>query len=200
MPVATTTPVARPYVTMAEVYAILLRSPRGQSSGRISSASFSEGTDSPVKEASCTFKLAESIRRKSAGTISPSPSITTSPTTNSLAGITLSSPWRKTRAVGALILRRASREDCAFFSCTIPMTALTITIIKITAASVHSCKTAEKAAAPMRISTIGSMICAFSICRMVLGGFERSSLRPYFFSLSAASASPNPSSEVCKVS
>ena len=50
----------------------------------------------------------------------------------------------------------------------------------------------------MRISIIGSMICAFSICRMVFGGFERNSLRPYFFSLSAASASLNPSSEVCK--
>ena len=53
-------------------------------------------------------------------------------------------PGAEPRAVGALMLRSASREDCAFFSCTIPMTALTITITKITAASVHSCKIAEK--------------------------------------------------------
>ena len=163
MPVATTTPTARPYVTIAEAYAMLLRSPNGQSSGNFASASFSAGTDSPVKDASWIFKFADSINRKSAGTMSPSLSMTTSPTTNSRAGIMRSSPWRNTRAVGALILRSASSDRWAFFSCTIPIPALTNTIAKMTTASVHSRKTAENAAAPMRMSTMGSTICAFNI-------------------------------------
>lgn len=67
MPVATTC-FSRPYVTMEEVYVILLRSTKKQSS-----ASFSENTDSPVKETSYTFKLAESTGCKATGTISPLP-------------------------------------------------------------------------------------------------------------------------------
>ena len=150
---------------------MLARSPREQSSGRTVSASFSAGRDSPVKAASCTFKLAESIRRKSAGTMSPSLSRTTSPTTSSLAGTMLSSPCRRTRAEGALIFRRASREACAFFSWAMPMIALTMTIAKMTDASVHSRKRVENAAAPTRMSTMGSVSCAFSICNRVFGGF-----------------------------
>ena len=163
IPVAITTPVPRPYITMEDEYAILLLSPKVHVSGNTASASFSAGTDSPVSEASCIFKFAESINRTSAGTMSPSQSNTISPTTNSAAGITLSSPWRNTRAVGALISRNASKEDCAFFSCTMPMAAFKITIANITPASVHSCKTAEITAATIKIHTIGSKICSFSI-------------------------------------
>ena len=66
----------------------------------------------------------------------------------------------------------------------------------MTAASVHSPSSAESAEAPASINTIGSVSCAFSICITVFGGLERSSLRPFFFSLSAAAASLSPSSEV----
>ena len=52
IPVATTTPTPLPYVTIEDVYAILLRSPNTHSLGKIVSESFSDGTDSPVKEAS----------------------------------------------------------------------------------------------------------------------------------------------------
>ena len=196
IPVAITTPVPRPYITMDDEYAILLLSPKVHVSGNTASASFSAGTDSPVNEASWIFKFAESINRKSAGTISPSRSNTISPTTNSAAGITLSSPWRNTRAVGALIFRSASKEDCAFFSCTMPMTAFKTTIENITLASVHSCKTAEIMAATIRIHTIGSKSCSFNICNNVLGGLERSSFLPFSLSLFVASVSPNPFSEV----
>ena len=114
------------------------RSPSTHSNGMVSLASFSNGTDSPVSDASCIFKLADSINRKSAGTMAPSSIRTMSPTTSSLAGTMLSSPWRKTLAFGALICFKASRELSAFFSCTIPITALIITIVRITLASVHS--------------------------------------------------------------
>ena len=149
----------------------MARSPSTHSCGIISLASFSDGTDSPVSDASCIFKFADSINRKSAGTIAPSSIRTISPTTSSLAGTILSSLWRKTLALGALICFNASRELSAFFSCTIPITALIITIVSMTIASVHSESTAEKTAAPIKISTMGSVIWLLIICQMVFFGF-----------------------------
>lgn len=171
------------------------RSPRGQSAASRTSASFSEGTDSPVREASWTLRFAASTRRRSAGTMSPSRRKTMSPGTSSLAGRMLSSPSRRTRAVGARMFRRASREDWAFFSWTMPMTALTTTMVPMTMASVHSCSRAENRAAPMRMRTIGSSSCSFSMRRMDLGGFARSVLGPWVCRRSVASASRRPSSE-----
>ena len=135
-----------------------------------------EATDSPVKEASCICKLTLSIRRRSAGTISPSLKNTMSPGTTSFAGITLSSPSRSTRAVGADMPRSASSADCAFFSCTIPIKALTITIVKITAASIVSPSKNDNPAAATRINTIGSVICSLSIAVIAFGGLALSSL------------------------
>lgn len=96
-----------------------------------------------------------------------------SPGTSSLAGRMLSSPSRRTRAVGARMFRRASREDWAFFSWTMPMTALTTTMVPMTMASVHSAAGQENRAAPMRMRTIGSSSCSFCQRRMDLGGFPQ---------------------------
>ena len=48
--------------------ALLTRSPIGTSPDRTLSASFSTGTDSPVRAASSMRRLALSVRRTSAGT------------------------------------------------------------------------------------------------------------------------------------
>ena len=196
IPVPTTTPVPLPYITMEEVYAIFSLSPKGASADTSISTSFSTGTDSPVNEASWIFRLDESISRISAGTILPSSKYTMSPGTSSLAGTMLSSPLRSTRACGELRLRKAAKASEAFFSCTTPMIALTMTIVRITMASIHSLRSPDSSAAPKRISTITSVSCSKNIFPTLLGGDCRNSFFPYSLSLLAASASLNPSSEV----
>ena len=52
IPVATTIPAPRPYVTTLLEYAILIRSPRAASASNSTQASFSTGNDSPVSAAS----------------------------------------------------------------------------------------------------------------------------------------------------
>ena len=63
-------------------------SPKDTSSSNVTLAFFSTGTDSPVKEASSTFKLEDSINLKSAGIISPDSKTTISPGTKVFAGTT----------------------------------------------------------------------------------------------------------------
>ena len=65
----------------------MVLSARTAFSGTSASASFSEGTDSPVNEASSIFKLEDSISLISAGTIFPSSIKTISPGTSSFVGI-----------------------------------------------------------------------------------------------------------------
>ena len=172
------------------------RSPSGAPGATAASASFSEGTDSPVSEASCARRLAESSRRRSAGTMLPSSSSTTSPSTRSRAGRISSAPPRTTRAVGAESDRSASSDDCALRSCTMPITAFTTTMAKMMPASAHSRKSAESTAATTRMSTMGSPSCSRTMAPSVLGGFEASSLGPFWARRRRASASVRPSGEV----
>ena len=81
-PVATTTPLAVPYVTRVPLYAMPRRSPI-PACRSTASALFSTGTDSPVRAASSTFSVRTPARRRSAGTLSPECSSTTSPGTSS---------------------------------------------------------------------------------------------------------------------
>ena len=69
-PVATTTPLPRPEATSVPVYIMQFRSPRA-ADGSTGAVFFSTATDSPVSAASCTRRLLTSIRRTSAGTLSP---------------------------------------------------------------------------------------------------------------------------------
>ena len=196
IPVAVTTPRPRPPVTMDVAKAMVERSPSGAPGATAASASFSEGTDSPVSEASCARRLAESSRRRSAGTMLPSSSSTTSPSTRSRAGRISSAPPRTTRAVGAESDRSASSDDCALRSCTMPITAFTTTMAKMMPASAHSRKSAESTAATTRMSTMGSPSCSRTMAPSVLGGFEASSLGPFWARRRRASASVRPSGEV----
>ena len=110
----------------------------------------------------------------SAGTIEPSSKYIISPGTNRFAEIVLSSPSLRTLAVGALILRSASK------------------------ASVHSFKKIDNIEAPIRIRTIVSDNCSQSIFKIVFSGDLFNWLKPYFLSNSSALASLSPSSELSK--
>ena len=68
IPVSTTIPFPRPYVIKLDENSILVLSPIPISASSIFSIFFSTGTDSPVNDASWTFKFAASIILKSAGT------------------------------------------------------------------------------------------------------------------------------------
>ena len=172
-----------------------VRSPSGAPGAAVAEASFSTGTDSPVRAASCIRSPDDDSRRRSAGAMLPSSSTTTSPTTRSRAATIASEPSRTTRAEGALMLRSASRDDCALRSCTMPMPAFTTTMAKMMPASPHSRSSAESAAATSRMSTMGSPTCSFTICMSVRGGFAFSSLGPFAARRRAASSSLMPSGD-----
>ena len=87
--------------------------PASASTGAIS---FVTGTDSPVKAASSICNELALNRRKSAGTTSPASRITISPTTISLESIALTSPPRRTFALGEDIFLRESIASSALFS------------------------------------------------------------------------------------
>ena len=68
IPVSTTTPFPLPYVIKLEENSIFVLSPIPTFSSSIVCVSFSTGTDSPVKDASCAFKFATSVNLISAAT------------------------------------------------------------------------------------------------------------------------------------
>ena len=70
LPVATTTPVARPDTTIVPENAMLSRSPTVALAGT-GSVFFSAGTDSPVSAASSVRRFFASMSRRSAGILSP---------------------------------------------------------------------------------------------------------------------------------
>ncbi len=93
-----------------------LRSPNGKSVAFKVAAILSTGTDSPVNEASSICNEADSINRRSAGTISPASKRTMSPTTKSVDLITMSLPSRITFAFGVDISFNALIASSAFAS------------------------------------------------------------------------------------
>ena len=124
---------------------------------------FSAGTDSPVRAASSTLRLAHSKSRQSAGTESPASSTTTSPTTRSSLRTEIILPSRSTLEVAALISCKAWIAASALLSCTTPSTVfistttmiMTVSVGKPTPFSIHSVA-ADMTAATMRIIIIGS--------------------------------------------
>ena len=77
---------------------MFMRSPSAASSPTSASARFSTGTDSPVSADSSHLRLADWMRRASAGTKSPASSSSMSPGTTAEASITVSWPSRSTLA------------------------------------------------------------------------------------------------------
>ena len=124
-----------------------------------------------------------------------------SPGTSSLAGTTLSSPSRSTRAVGAVMFLSASSAFAAFFSCTTPTVALSAMTTRMTMHSASpspstKCMASENAAAMSRMMTITSVSCSQIMRQTLFGFFCRRSFLPYFARRAAASASDSPASLV----
>ena len=111
-------------------------SPIPTSTLSITSISFSTGTDSPVNDDSCIFRLFASNSLISAGIKSPVSNTTISPGTKSFVGTVSTFPFLTTFVTYPLIFFNASNEDSALLSCTTPITALTTTISNIIIESV----------------------------------------------------------------
>ena len=93
MPVATTSPRARPCVAVVPLKAMLVRSPSAPtSSAARASVCLATVTDSPVRADSSTCNCAISMSRRSAGIWLPASSSTMSPGTSSVAGRTCTVP------------------------------------------------------------------------------------------------------------
>ena len=119
-PVASTTPTPRPATTSVPACTHGVPSPPGgpiAGGSSESAATLGTGSDSPDRAASSIWRFTASTSTASAGTRSPSPMSTRSPTTTSRPGILTGSPSRTTRARGELRSRRAAsafsvRRDC----------------------------------------------------------------------------------------
>ncbi len=116
---------------------MLRRSATTVSSGSTTS-SFSTGSDSPVSADSSTWSSASRINLRSAGSLSPASTSTTSPGTSLSEGTCRWRPSRSTRASVCTIDRSASRADSALDSWMNPTTVLTTTTPKMTEASTYS--------------------------------------------------------------
>ena len=101
------------------------------------SAVFSAGTDSPVRAASSVRRFFTSTRRRSAGTLSPDSSRTTSPGTRLSAGIMRVSPSRRVRASADSMLRMESSAFSARPSWMKPSKAFSSTTPRMIPASSH---------------------------------------------------------------
>jgi len=148
-PVAMTTPVPWPYTTMVPPKAQFLRSP-SCASAAMALVTFSTATDSPVRTASITCRLVETMRRRSAGMRSPDWTKTRSPGTSSSASTVRFLPSRITVAVGDIMALIASAAFSALPSCAMPMATLMTTTATMRPTSGQAWKPASTAAAPMR--------------------------------------------------
>ena len=93
--------------------------------------SFSIETDSPVNEDSFVFKFIASINLRSAPIVSPSSKTTTSPTTSSDERIFILCPSRITVDSGDASFFKASKDDWALTSWTVPIIPFKMMTAKI---------------------------------------------------------------------
>ena len=98
--------------------------------------------------------------RPSAAAISPASSSRISPGTRESAEISSFSPSRSTRAWGADIAFRLSRDFCALKCCTVPRIAFRISTVIITIVPSQPPVSAEMIAAISRITTSKSANCS----------------------------------------
>ncbi len=110
--------------------------------------SFSTGTDSPVSMDSSMRRSRSLNRRRSAGTLSPDCSMTTSPGTRLSAGRLINLPSRLTMARGESMPRMASSAFSALPSWMKPITALISTTPRMTPLSIQWPSSAVTTPAP----------------------------------------------------
>ena len=142
------------------------------------SACFSTVTDSPVNMDSSALSVAASTSRKSAGTMLPSESSTTSPGTISLAGTMRGSPALRMRAVGAVMPRSTSSARSARHSCTTPMAAFSATMTTMMMLSFSSPTTPATMAAASSTRIMKSESWAAIINQIDRGGCSRTAFSP----------------------
>ena len=116
--------------------AMLSRSPTVAFS-ETGSVVLSAGTDSPVSAASSVRRFLTSASRRSAGTLSPDSSSTTSPGTSCSAGSMRVAPPRRVRASADSMLRIESSAFSARPSWMNPSSPLMTTTPRMIAASIH---------------------------------------------------------------
>ena len=129
IPVAVTMAVPLPLTMLVPLKTMSLLGPVG---------SLVSGTDSPVKLASFALSVFAAIRRASAGTLSPSCRIMTSPGTICVSGRMTILPSRITAAEVSTNLRRAANVCWALPSCKVPMMALKTSTRRMMTASATS--------------------------------------------------------------
>jgi hypothetical protein len=134
IPVATTTAFPRPYVAAVPLHTMLWRSP-SPASFSIAAVSLATGRLSPVSALSAVCRAVDWTIRASAGMVSPSSMMMTSPGTISAAGTCRRWPSRTTWACAADIFRSAATAEAARPSWTNPRTAFSITTAKMASAS-----------------------------------------------------------------
>ena len=132
--------------------------------------------------------------RPSATTMSPASSSTMSPGTIWAEGITSRSPSRSTRAVGADMAFKLSRDFSALQCWTVPSTALRISTAKMTMVLSTLPDSMEITAAAMRITTSRSLNCSRNTCHTGFFFSSRSALGPNRSSRSWACWEVRPSS------
>ena len=101
-----------------------------------------------------------------------------SPGTIWAEGITSRSPSRSTRAVGADMAFRLSRDFSAFTCWTVPRMALRMSTAKMTMVLSTLPDTMEMAAAAMRMTTSRSLNCSRNTCHTGFFFSSRSALGP----------------------
>ena len=191
-PVAVTTKRPAPRATVVPASSEVCRSASGASAGSGGAARLLVASDSPVSADSSTCRSVASTSRPSAGTRSPAPRATTSPTTTSSAGRSLTWPPRRRCAVGASSARTAAAALSARPSCTAPKMALATTMARITAASSSSPIASEITAAPTSSRTIELTNWRATRASRDGGASRRSSFGPSDASRLAASARSGP--------
>ena len=198
MPVSVTTAHALPAAALVPANTRFRHSAAGSCAEKISRASFSTGSDSPVSADSSVLNPVVEMSRPSAGMQSPSSSSITSPATTFSAGMRVSLPPRRTCATGALSFCSDSSAFSARLSCTVPMIALSTTMLRIMIGSRKSPffskneVASDTPAAASKMSTIKSLNCIKNRCSSVSRRAARRRLGPSRRRRCAASVSDSP--------
>ncbi len=134
IPVPVTTARPTPCTTAVPLKTMSKRSPTGASEPRVA-GSLIVASDSPVSEASWSFRPVALSRRASAPTASPSDSTRMSPRTRAAEGTVARTPSRNTVELAAVMTASAATAFSALLSCAKPRAAFAMTMMAITMTS-----------------------------------------------------------------
>lgn len=192
-PVATTTPWAAPFLTTVPMYAHEASS-RADPVSAAGCAVFSAGTDSPVKADSSHSRSCTSSRRRSAGTMLPTASSTTSPGTRSATGTGVSLPSRKAVASRRTRARKSATACSERYSLMKLKPTLSAMIARMMSASERSPRKKARTAVDTRRIRNGFASCRSRISNAVVRGAS-TAFGPNVSSLRRASSPARPTTD-----